>query len=407
MEGSRRMFNSLRIEDFKKSLPLIEKNREGIVNNFYEKLFQQFPSLIGSKIDLSDEQKRVVAEAMLNMLQNIELIQFFLKTERGFEKVSGYLPIQSEEFPLVGECLVQAIREELGSEATSNTIAAWKHVVEVVIEALIESQPNDSEKTKVTANGEDFKSLVIDKRTIESDGVISLYLKPRQGETLPPFKPGQHVRVKVTLPGQKETHIRYFSLSDSPEKDYYRLTVKKGNPNSKEELTPTNYMYEGLKVGDEVIISQPAGSFILKQDSNDPVILLSGGVGITPMLSMLNAILATQPDRPVTFIHATANSKTHSFRSYLNKVAEKNGHVNVITLYDSPTEDDRSHQRFDMEGFLTSDYLQSILKNNEGDFYFCGPTPFMKLVYTILKEWGVPKKHIHYEYFGPGDLETL
>lgn len=391
---------------FRASLPSLERHQKAIIVNFYNKLFNESPSILSDSNDLEDQQKMVIADAIFTAMKNMDLIRFLLNKEEGFNNfVNLQLPIQPEQYPLVGDYLLAAMIEEV--EVTDEIKKAWKQVFEAVLEALV--QNNDQNKTVTKSNliDEDgFRKLIVEKKVIESDLVISLYLKAMDEFPLDAFEPGQHVRIKVRLPEEEDTHIRYFSLSDSPEKDYYRVTIKKDLPKEEGILTPTNYLYDVIKEGDTIYVSAPAGSFILEQELDTPVVLLSGGVGMTPLVSMLNAIVAKQPHRPVTFIHATTNSKTHSFRSYLKELEAKHDNVRTITFYDSPTDEDRVGSDFNVKGYVTLKSLKQYLPNNTAHFYFCGPTPFMKAVYSSLKEWGVPKERIHYEYFGPGDLES-
>jgi nitric oxide dioxygenase len=132
---------------------------------------------------------------------------------------------------------------------------------------------------------------------------------------------------------------------------------------------------------------------------------LSGGVGVTPMLSMLKTVVEVQPQRNVTFIHAAANSNVHALREEVETLAALDN-VNSFFFYDSPTEEDRKNNTFDVEGYVTEEWLVNNIRTVEADFYFCGPLPFMKSINTALKNIGVAEERIHFEFFGPkGSLE--
>ena len=142
-------------------------------------------------------------------------------------------------------------------------------------------------------------------------------------------------------------------------------------------------------------------------NSDSPVVLISGGVGVTPMMSMLNTIIHEQPERKVVFIHAAMNSKVHAFREHVKNVAAKHDNVESYVIYQRPTDEDRNASNFDKEGFITLEWMQETLPSKEAQFYFRGPVPFMKAVNSALKQWGVPSEDIHYEFFGSfGDLEA-
>lgn len=154
------------------------------------------------------------------------------------------------------------------------------------------------------------------------------------------------------------------------------------------------------------MVSAPAGDFTLKSNDKPVVLLLSGGVGFTPMVSMLNTIVEQQRERKVTYIHGALNSDVHAMKEHVARLAAEYSGVRSFVAYSNPTEHDTASKNFDKEGFIDLEWLKSILPNNHADFYFCGPVPFMKVMNTILKEWGVPEENIHYEFFGPaGSLE--
>ncbi|WP_231597566.1 hypothetical protein [Bacillus sp. SA1-12] len=129
--------------------------------------------------------------------------------------------------------------------------------------------------------------------------------------------------------------------------------------------------------------------------------MISGGIGITPLLSMLDSIAAEQPHRQVTFIHATKNSRTHAFKEQVKQL--KNNHPNIKSnvCYDSPTEEDKKSHHYDKEGFLDFDFLQSAITIKEAHFYICGSIPFMEVMVKALNDLEIPKGHIHFEAFSP------
>lgn len=247
---------------------------------------------------------------------------------------------------------------------------------------------------------EGFRNFIVDKKVKESDVITSFYLKPEDHGEISPFRAGQYITLKVKPEGQEYTSLRHYSLSDAPGKDYYRISVKK-----EEGGVVSNYLHKEVNEGDVLPVSAPAGEFVL-QASDKPVVLISGGVGLTPMVSMLNTIVEQQSEREVTFIHGALNSDVHALKDDVARLAEQHENVKSYIAYSEPTEQDREAKNFDKEGFIDLEWLQSILKDQHADFYFCGPVPFMKSIYHALKEWGVEAENIHFEFFGPaGSLE--
>ena len=167
----------------------------------------------------------------------------------------------------------------------------------------------------------------------------------------------------------------------------------------------SSYLHDDVQEGDVLQVSAPAGDFAL-QTNDKPVVLISGGVGVTPMLSMLNHIAATQPEREVTFIHGALNSSVHAFRNHVAQLSNEKTNVKSFVVYSEPSQEDIAANSFDKQGFIDLQWLKSILSHNQADFYFCGPVLFMKAIYRHLKDWGVPTENIHFEFFGPaGQLE--
>lgn len=386
--------------------PLLEANEQDIVTNFYNRLYNHTPSLIKGHEQQSINGKKDLAQSIYSDLTNSESIKKVLDNK---EVSQPSWPISPEHYPIIGIELLAAIQDKLGAQLDDTAGIAWQQAFENLLESFVEDQMENDHHSEEFVDEDGFQKLVVTKKETESKEVISLYLKTKNGLPLDPFKAGQHVRIKVTLPNENESHIRYFSLSDSPDKDYYRVTIKKELNKPEGMLTPTNYLYDSIEVGDSLFVSPPAGDFILNQSSKDSVMLLSGGVGLTPLVSMYNTLIKEQPTRDVIFVHATENSSTHTFKEAIASSAEGNDHVSLFTCYERPTDRDRDNQQFNLEGYITLESIKSLLpdEDHRTEFYFCGPTPFMKAVYTALKELGVEKERIHYEYYGPGSLEEL
>jgi nitric oxide dioxygenase len=303
---------------------------------------------------------------------------------------------------VVGETLLQAVKDVLGDTATDEIIEAWGKAYGYIADAFISIENKLYEETEHQAGGWDgFRDFYIDKKTRESEDVTSFYLKPKDGKAIATYKPGQYLTIKVKIPGEKYTHIRHYSLSEAPGNDYYRISVKREdeNQNSPEGIV-SNYLHNQIQNGDTLSFSAPAGDFVL-DNNNTPVVLISGGIGITPVLSMLNAVVSEQPNRQVTFIHAARNSQYHPFKEHVKQL--ENNHTNLKTLvcYDSPTSEDKQEKNYDKEGYVDLDFLKSNVPTNNADFYFCGSLPFMEAILKVLDKWGVPAEHIHYESFSP------
>jgi hemoglobin-like flavoprotein len=173
---------------------------------------------------------------------------------------------------------------------------------------------------------------------------------------------------------------------------YLRISVKR-----EPKGVVSNYLHDAVAKGDVVQLLSPCGEFVLRENSK-PLVLLTGGVGITPAISMLNA--AMDSGRDIRFIHAAIDGNVHAFKDHVDRLTEKNGQLSPFYVYSEPTESCQPHAR----GFITYDIVAGQLPDSpDVEFYFLGPKPFMGAALKIAKELGVPDTQVHYEFFGPAE----
>ncbi|MEI2686495.1 MAG: hypothetical protein V9G14_09755 [Cypionkella sp.] len=165
----------------------------------------------------------------------------------------------------------------------------------------------------------------------------------------------------------------------------------------------SNYLHDNVCVGDVLIADGPRGEFVLDEVSDRPVVLFSGGVGLTPMVAMLHA-LVNRSARRTLFLHACENGEVHALRDEVNGLIGQRPGLSAHYCYRAPSAEDRIANRFDSEGFITREVMQSLLCLDDYDFYLCGPPPFMQAMYQTLRDLGVAKDRIAYEFFGPATV---
>jgi ferredoxin-NADP reductase/MOSC domain-containing protein YiiM len=254
---------------------------------------------------------------------------------------------------------------------------------------------------------EQFRTLVVTQKVPESETITSFYLVPEDGNPLDPFLPGQFLPLKLDIPGQFQPVLRTYSLSDAPQKNYYRLTIKRESaPPNQPDAYPgvsSSYFHDGVEVGTKLLAKAPRGRFVLDPEGETPVVLLSAGVGLTPLISMLNAIVESGSPRPTWFIHGSRNGRVHAMGESVREIARAHDNVHVHTLYSRPAAEDVIGRDYDDQGHVNGDVVQQLIRETtgDGDFYLCGPTPFLKSLFDGLLELGVPEHRIHYEFFGP------
>lgn len=253
-----------------------------------------------------------------------------------------------------------------------------------------------------------FREFKVVRKIVENEVITSFYLKPCDGMPLSRFKPGQFLTLRIEDEATGSPITRTYSVSSSPlELDYFRISVKRElAPAGQPELAPgmfSNYLHDRVEEGASIMLREPAGHFYLNEDSERPVVLLSGGVGLTPMVSMAHT-LVRESTRKVWFVHACENGSTHAFGNEIKALAEHTPQLKHHVCYRMPTEADVKGQDYDDAGYVTSSLLQSLLPLDDYEFYLCGPPPFMEAEFKNLINLGVREDRISYEFFGPATV---
>ena len=274
-------------------------------------------------------------------------------------------------------------------------------------ETLYIAQVNRA-REQTTWNG--YRKFYIDRKVPEPGGVCSFYLKPHDHRPIPPFEPGQFLTFRLKVPGQVKPVIRCYSLSDSPlEQGYYRVSIKKTPPPPDQpDLPPglsSNFFHDHLNEGDVVDVAAPNGHFFMDTKSERPIVLIGGGIGLTPVLSMLNTIALSESKRETWFFYGVRNKTEHAMAEHLHQLAEKHDNINLVVCYSQPTEDCVPAVDFQVQGFVSVDLFKRLLPSNNYEFYVCGPPPMMSSITSGLEEWGVPEDDINFEAFGPATVK--
>ncbi|WP_369900423.1 NO-inducible flavohemoprotein [Bacillus manliponensis] len=392
------MLQEKTIDIIKSTVPLLQEKGVQITTRFYEILFTEYPELLNIFNHMNQKQGRqqqALANAVYAAAQYIDRLEVIVPVVKQIAHKHRSLGVKAEHYPIVGTCLLRAIDEVV--EAPKEVLDAWGEAYGVIADVFISVEAEMYEEAASKAGGwKDFRNFIVVKKERESDVITSFYLRPADGGELSSFLPGQYVTVQLNIEGEVYTHHRQYSLSDAPNKEYYRISVKR-----EARGVVSNYLHEHVKEGDIIPLSAPAGDFVLNMESKTPIVLISGGVGITPMMSMLHTAVQEMPNHPIYFIHGSLNSDVHAMKEEVKQLTEKHEEVKMYTCYSKPTERDRKIQNYNKEGFIDLSWLQSIVPSKEAEFYFCGPVPFMRHINETLTEWAVSEEHIHFEFFGP------
>jgi len=367
------------------------------------------PALVHAEVSRSN-QAFTLARSILAYAENIDNLELIHTAVERIAHKHASLDIRPEQYPIVGECIIAAIQDVLKEAATPEIVNAWKEAFGYLAEIFI-NRENQLRKESAEQPGgwEGFRKFVVAKKVKESDVAYSFYLKPQDNGPLPSFHPGQYITIKPENLPSVGVQYRNYSLSDSPNKDYFRVTIKR-EPAIHPKLPPgvcSNFMHDQVNEGDVLDIGPPYGEFHLNEESKLPLVLLSAGIGITPMLSMLHATLEHNSSRPIHFAHFAKNKQLHHMKSHLKELAEKYPQLKVKSVYSDPTPDDKQGVDYDVVKNASVDLplLRKLVPTEEAEFYFCGPVQFMLTVKNCLISSNVKPERIHFECFGPHSPE--
>jgi nitric oxide dioxygenase len=388
----------------KATVPALQAHGEAITRHFYQLMFDRHPEVkafFNEAHQAQGSQARALAGAVLAYAQHIDRLDEIAGALPRIIQKHAALGVLPEHYPVVGACLLQAIRDVLGEAATDDIIDAWGEAYQSLAALLIGAEEEVYRANAAQPGGwRGTREFRVARREDESDVITSFYLEPTDGGPLLAFTPGQYLTLVLAIDG--EPLRRNYSLSDAPGKPFYRISVKK-----EEGGRASNWLHASATVGTLLQVQAPCGDFVLQpavaaggEAAARPLVLVTGGVGITPAMSMLEAVAHT--GRPVHFIHAARHGGAHAFRARVDALAARHRNVKALYVYDAPRAADQPHAT----GFVTRELIaQALPEDRDVDLYFLGPKPFMKAVYAHGLALGVPKQQLRYEFFGP--LEAL
>ncbi|ADL54880.1 2Fe-2S iron-sulfur cluster-binding protein [Gallionella capsiferriformans] len=269
--------------------------------------------------------------------------------------------------------------------------------------------PEDTANAVIAA-WQGFRTFRVDRKVIEDavQSVCSFYLVPEDGQPLPPFLPGQFLTFRLDVPaatGNTEQITRCYSLSDAPRPDCYRVSIKRVLPPINSNFPPgrsSNFFHDQVVVGSLLQMRAPIGHFHIDR-SDDPVVLIAGGIGITPMLSMLNWCLTEQPGREIWLFYGVRHGRELVMKSHLEALAAAYSNFHLRLCFSDPQPEDMG--KHSHRGRVDVSLLRIQLPLKPYHFYICGPTPMLESIVPALEDWGVPDTHIHFEAFGPSSIK--
>ncbi|MBV1941020.1 hemin transporter [Streptomyces sp. BV286] len=380
------------------TLPAVGGALGEISDRFYARLFAAHPELLRDLFNRGNQASGTQRQALAGAFAAFAAQLVERPDERPDAMLNriahkhASLGIAPEQYPVVHEHLFAAIGEVLGEAVTPEVAAAWTEVYWLMANALIAVEKRLYAASEATGGGGPRTWEVVE-RVEETAEVATFLIRPADGAPAPDFRPGQYVSVRVELPdGARQT--RQYSLVGAPGPAVRRIAVKRVRGGAAPDGEVSNHLHARVRAGDTIEVSAPYGDLALDDAPRTPLLLVSAGIGVTPMIAMLEHLVVRGHRAPVTVVHADRSPAEHALRdeheAHTAKLADAEAHF----WYERP---EPGHPA-DRTGLVD---LSGVAVAPGTRAYLCGPLPFMRAVRGGLIEKGVAPADIHYEVFGP------
>lgn len=400
----------------KATVPVLEQHGVTITTVFYRNMLAAHPELndvFNTANQANGHQQRALAGALLAYASHIDNLAVLGPAVELICNKHASLYIQPRDYEIVGKYLLEAMGEVLGDALTDDLRNAWATAYWALANLMID---REAALYRASHGWTDWRDFVVARKEPESDEITSFYLRPADHQPLPPFSPGQYISVRVNVPELNTLQPRQYSLSDQPQPDYYRISVKRES--GRHPQNPgyvSNVLHDRIQAGDTVQVSHPFGDFFLSAQNSTPanttttttpVVLISAGVGLTPLMSMLNTTISST--RPIHFIHGSRSSSARAFHAHLQAQAAASAHLKVTLFTSQPAASDKQGADYHFAGRVDLDKLDNkedlFLSDPRTEYYICGPETFMTDVAAALAKRQVGAERIKMELFGTGSI---
>ncbi|MGO2507751.1 MAG: NO-inducible flavohemoprotein [Vibrio hibernica] len=385
------MLSQSTIDIVKSTAPLIAEAGPSLTAHFYDRMFKHNPEL-KNVFNMTNQETGSQREALFNAVYgyaaNIDNIEVLLPVVEKIAHKHTSLNISPDQYQIVGAHLLATI-DELMSPG-QEVLDAWAEAYGLLASVFINREEEIYQQKEQEVGGwrgtREFKVI---EKIKESNVITSFVFAPVDGGAVIGYKPGQYIGIYLNSDKLEFQEIRQYSLSDAPNGKTYRISVKR-----EDQGIASNYLHAHVNLGDTVQLAAPAGDFFITTESNTPIALISAGVGLTPVLSMVESIQATH-QAPIHWLHAADNTERHGFKARINELTKLSAQLNEYTWYREETDTN------DFSGLMDLSQVENEIKWLETDFYLCGPVIFMQHVAKQLIALNVTEDRIHYECFGP------
>ncbi|GGB32540.1 flavohemoprotein [Oceanisphaera marina] len=394
------MLDSRTIEIVKSTVPLLESANTALTEHFYKRMFRDNPELkdvFNLSHQASGRQPAALFSAVLAYAKNIDNPAVLSSAvERIAQKHTGF-SIQPAQYDIVGHHLLETIKELAPDAATPEVIDAWAQAYGALAGIFIGREEQIYQQSEEKAGGwRGHRAFVVKEKQVESEQITSFLLAPADGKAVLDFLPGQYLNLHLDSPKLAYKETRQYSLCQAANGQNYRIAVKR-EPNG----VASNFMHDEVQVGDTLQVLPPAGDFFMEVSTDTPVVLISGGVGQTPMRAMLDQLIKHEHKADIHWLHACENGAQHAFKDHMQGLRQANANLTTHVWYRTPGEQDQPAEQYHAEGLMDLNQLKERIAPANAHYYFCGPLPFMAMVKETLSGWGIGDDRLHYEVFGP------
>ncbi len=391
----------------KATVPVLKEHGVALTRHFYARMFSHNPelkSVFNQGNQQSGSQQQALAMAVLAYAEHIDDPSVLMPVLTLVANKHVSVGIRAEHYPVVGMHLLASIKEVLGDAASDELLAAWAAAYGQLADILIAQESAIYAKAAMTPGGwTGWRGFIVSKKVLESEEITSFYLQPADGGAVPDYKPGQYISVKVFVPELGMMQPRQYSLSCAPGQAYLRISVKReAAMATKPAGLVSNVLHRDCHEGALIDVAPPMGDYVLHEDRDTPVVLISAGVGVTPKLAMLEHLLKQNTGRKIRFVHACRHGGVHAFKQQVRELSEQCGQIKSLTYYEAPRVEDLQSIDYDQQGRLDLQTVASDFILPEADYYICGPRPFMQEQIASLQSLGITSARIHKEAFGSG-----
>ncbi|RSE92063.1 NO-inducible flavohemoprotein [Achromobacter aegrifaciens] len=391
----------------KGTAPVLKTHGVALTKHFYARMFKHNPELkhvFNQGHQAGGEQQQALAGAVAAYAEHIDDPTVLMPVVTRIVHKHVSLGIRPEHYQIVGKHLLASISEVLGEAATEELVAAWAAAYGQLADLLIAEEARLYAESAAKPGGwTGWRAFRVVGKQRESAEITSFYLAPADGGEVPAYRPGQYVSVRVFVPELGLMQPRQYSLSDAPGQDRLRISVKREAAGAD---TPagrvSNALHDRLEEGGVLDVAPPQGDFHLREEGSAPVVLLSGGVGLTPMVSILNHLVGLNDERQIRFVHGCRNNSVHAMRDHVNSIAAERANVRKAVFYEEVGHGDQPGRDYDYAGRVDLNAIRDEVIVPGADYYLCGPAGFMRAQREALTGLGVPADRIHADAFGSG-----